>query len=57
MLLRIAGDGHLERRDLLDAFDEIGGIDIAARRRLVALADAPGGIAAQRHDMAHAESQ
>ena len=55
MLLRIAGDRDLEGRDLLDAFHQIGGIDIAARRGLVARAGAVGRIAAQGHDVAHAE--
>ena len=54
MLLRIAGDGHLERRDALQAGDQIGGIDIAARVRLVARAGARRRIAAQRHDVADA---
>ena len=55
MLLRIAGNRHLEGRDRLDAACEVGGIDVAAGRRVVAGADAAGGIAAQRHDMAHAD--
>ena len=39
---------------LLQARHQIGGIGIAARMRRVLGADAAGGIAAQRHDMAHA---
>ena len=30
VLLGIAGDGNLERRNRLDAVDEIGGVDVAA---------------------------
>src|SRR6476619_808290 len=52
MLLRIAGDRHVERRNVLDAAREVGGIDIAARGRHIILADAAGWVAAQRHDMA-----
>ena len=55
MLLRIASDGDLERRDRLEALDQIGGIDIAAWCRLISIADPARRIAAQRHDMAHAE--
>ena len=54
MLLRIGGDRDLEVGDALDAGDEIGGVDVAAGMRRVALADAAGRIAAQRHDVAHA---
>src|SRR5262245_14449803 len=55
MLLGVAGDGNLERSNGFDAFDEVGGVDVTAGRRLVAFADPSGRIAAQRHDMAHAE--
>ena len=55
MLLGIAGNRYFEGRDCLDAAREIGGIDVAAGSRGVAGADAAGGIAAERHDMAHAD--
>ena len=42
-------------RDLLDAGGEIGGVHVAARGRLVAFTHAAWRVAAQRHDMAHAE--
>ena len=54
MFFRIGGDRYFDVGDALDAADEIGGISIAAGMRRVALADAAGRIAAQRHDMAHA---
>ena len=54
MLLRIGRDGNLEIADALDAGDQIGGILIAARMRSVTRAGAAGGIAAQRHNVAHA---
>ena len=53
MLFRIGGDRHFDIGDALDAADKIGGVDVAARMRRVALADAAGRIAAQRHDVAH----
>src|SRR5262245_35501934 len=55
VLLGVAADGNLERGDTLDAFDEVGGVDVAAGRGLVTFADPSGRIAAQRHDVAHAE--
>ncbi len=55
MILGIAGDGDVEGRNGPDAFDEIGGVDIAARGGHVALADPSRRIAAQRHDVANAE--
>src|SRR5262245_2347835 len=55
MLLGIAGDGNLERGNGLDAFDEVGGVDVAAGRGLVTFADPSGRIAAQRHNVSHAE--
>ena len=55
MLLGIAGDRDLERRDGLDAAHEIGGVDVAAGRRLIALADAARRVAAQGHDVADAQ--
>ena len=54
MFFRIGRDRDFEVGDALDAGDEIGGVAIAARMRRVALADAANGIAAQRHDVAHA---
>src|SRR5262245_11819585 len=55
VLLGVAADGNLERGDTLGAFDEVGGVDVAALRRLVAFADSSGRIAAERHDVPHAE--
>ena len=55
VLLGIAGDRHLERCNRLDAPGEIGGVHVAAGRRLIARADAVRRIAAQGHDVAHAE--
>jgi hypothetical protein len=54
MLFRIGGDRHFDVGDALDAGDEVGGVAIAAGMRRVALAEAAGRIAAQRHDVAHA---
>ena len=55
MLLGIAGNRDLERRDLLYAIHKVRGVDIAAGRRLIAVADASGRIASERHDVPHAE--
>src|SRR5262245_23188603 len=55
MLLGVAADRNLERGDILDAFDQVGGVDVTAGRGLVALADPAGRIAAQRHDVADAK--
>ncbi len=54
MGFRIARDGNLEISDALQAADEIVGVGIALRMRLVFRIDAPGRIAAQRDDVANA---
>ena len=54
MLLRIGRDGDLELADPADAFDQVGGLVIALRMRLIGRAEPAGRIAPQRHDMAHA---
>ena len=52
MHLRIGRHGDVERRDLLQAGDELGGVAVAARMRPVA-GTGFGGIAAKRDDVAH----
>ena len=54
MLLGIGRDRDLGVALPLDAGDQIGGVEVAAGMRRVALADAAERIAAQRHDVAHA---
>ena len=54
MFFRIGRDRHLDVGEALDAGDEVGGVAVAAGMRRVALAEPAGGIAAQRHDVAHA---
>src|SRR5215471_529569 len=48
MFLRVTGDRDFEGRDLLYPYGQVGGVDVAAWRRLVTIADAAGRIAAQR---------
>ena len=56
MLLRIGRDRNLEIGiTLLDAGDQVGRALIAVGMRLIGRADAGGGIAAQRHDVADAD--
>ena len=50
----IGGDGNVERRDLLEALDQIGRVAIALGVRLVLRARF-GRIAAKRDDVADAE--
>ncbi len=54
VLLGIAGGADLERADLLQADDELGGIGVAAGMRAVLAAHAGRRIAAQRHDVSDA---